>query len=1317
MIPLSFAQRRLWFVGQLEGPSATYNIPVAYRLSGTLDIQALERALNDVVHRHESLRTLFREIDGEPSQVILSPRDAHIDLRREAHTPQTVTAALRSAGSHIFDLTRELPVRATLITLTPHTFVLILVIHHIASDGASMTPFGRDLSTAYRARLQGHPPDWALLRVQYSDYALWQRELLGADDDPHSRATIQLAYWREALAGIPSELEHPTDYPRPAIATSRGDTHYFTLAPTLHRGLSALAGTTRTTLFMILQAALATLLTRLGAGTDIPIGTPVAGRTDEALDDLIGFFVNTLVLRTDTSGNPTFEHLLIRTRETDLTAYSHQDIPFERVVEAVNPQRTLNHHPLFQISLSLDTPNTDSFQLPGLTVVPEPAPFDFSRFDLGYNLEEHHGPDGTPAGVTGVLQYSTDLFAPATVERLTGWLIRILEEVVADPHRSISQIPIWTPGQYAQVESRSDYSEVTAATVPELFRAQTARTPDATALVFEDQALTYSELDACANRLAHLLIERGAGPEQLVALALPRSLDMVVALLAVLKSGAAYLPVDPDSPADRIAFILADADPTTVVTDLATVGQLPATEAPLLLDDPRTVAELAAMSADDPADTHPSHVPLPGHPAYVIYTSGSTGRPKGVVVPHQNVVRLLGATDRWFHFGEDDVWTLFHSYAFDFSIWEIWGSLLRGGRLVVVPYHTSRSPAELLNLLRKEGVTVLNQTPTAFYQLLQAELEAGSEVIASLRTVIFGGEQLNLSRLETWHRQHPDVAGPAFVNMYGITETTVHVTYVELSRETVSAARGSLIGEPIPDLRLYVLDGGLCPVPPGVIGELYVAGDGLARGYAGHPDLTAQRFVADPFGTPGTRMYRSGDVVRLLADGGLEYLGRADDQIKIRGFRIELGELEAVLLADPDVQQAAVIVREDQPGDQRLVGYAVPEADTVLNPASVRERMAGVLPGYMVPSAIVPVDALPLTGNGKLDRRALPAPDLSTGVGRGPRTPREEVLCRLVAGVLGIERVGIDDSFFDLGGHSLLAARLVSHIRTALSVELPIRALFENPTIAALAEYMDRRSGGSFQDSVSVLLPLRSEGDRPPLFCVHPSIGLSWCYSGLLGQLDRRQPLYGIQARGFTDPDAAAPDLDDMVDEYLRAIRAVQPHGPYSLLGWSFGGIVAHLIAVRLQTEGEEIALLSMMDSFLPVPGDDCGSEPQDEAAVLRAIKESVGHDPTSPDSPLAELGEDGFKALIKVFTEISDMSRHLTVGKYFGDVLFFTATADKVNADSSLTANSWAPYVAGHIEDHPIDCEHGAMTMPGPLAQIGSVLRERLSGTPATEK
>lgn len=1323
-IPLSFAQRRLWFLHCLEGPSPTYNIPVAVRLSGELDQGLLKAALYDLVRRHESLRTIFPESQGTSYQHILDADRACPELHVTEIAEKELSDRLAEAVRYSFDLAAEPAFRAELFVIGPDEYVLLLLVHHIVGDGWSLTPLTRDLGTAYAARCHGRSPEWAPLAVQYADYALWQQELLGNEDDPNSLIAGQLAFWKETLKNLPDQLELPTDYSRPAEPSHDGDTIHFRIEPEFHKRLQELARANRVSLFMVLQSGLAALLTRLGAGTDIPIGSPIAGRNDDALGDLVGLFINTLVLRTDTSGDPSFRELLDRVREVNLAAYDNQDLPFERLVEVLNPARSRATHPLFQIMLAFQNTPDAELHLPDMESSLRINSVGSAKFDLTLEISEDRLADGTPNGMEGLLEYSTDLFKRETAQALADRLMRLLEAAESDPDEQIGNLDILAPEEHSSMVTdwQSVSEKIPHACLPEQFEKQAALRPDAIAVVYENQELSYAELNERANRLARMMISEGVGPEQFVALALPRSLEMAVGLLAVLKAGAAYLPLDPDYPADRIAFMLKDAQPAFIMTNTKAANHIPPVEnvPKIVLDDPELAEKLNTYPAGNPKNKDRTQPLSPLNTAYVIYTSGSTGVPKGVMIPHQNVTRLFAATEHWFRFSSDDIWTMFHSYAFDFSVWEIWGPLLHGGRLVIVPHHVSRSPEAFLRLLVKEGVTVLNQTPSAFYQFMQAEREQPDLGQAlSLRYVIFGGEALELSRLEDWYNRHPENR-PQLINMYGITETTVHVSYIELDRSMAALRANSLIGCGIPDLGVYVLDERLQPVPPGVAGELYVSGAGLARGYLGRPCLTSERFIADPFGPPGTRMYRTGDVARLRADGSLDYVGRADHQVKIRGFRIELGEIEAALVQHPQLEDAAVIVREDQPGDKRLAAYVIPSEET-FDTAELRKYAAERLPDYMVPAAFVTMKELPLTPNGKLDRKALPAPDFAAAVtGRGPRTPQEEILCDLFMEVLHLPRVGIDDRFFDLGGHSLLAVQLMSRIREALGVELSIGNLFEAPTVAGLAERLEM---GSSQSALDVLLPLRTSGDKPPLFCVHPAGGLSWCYAGLMTNIGTDYPIYGLQARGIGQREELPKTLDDMAADYIKQIRTVQPKGPYHLLGWSLGGNVVQAMATQLQNQGEEVSLLVMLDAFpnhfLPIK-----EAPDDEEALI-ALLALGGYDPDSlgdkpldfeaaieilrsDGSALASLDETVILNLKNTYVNSVGILGSYKPKTFRGNVLFFRSTIIPEWFDP-IEPDSWKPYINGQIEQIDIDCRHKDLCQPEPLAQIGKVLAVKL--------
>ncbi|MFJ9743353.1 non-ribosomal peptide synthase/polyketide synthase [Streptomyces sp. NPDC101166] len=1037
MIPLSFAQRRLWLISQLEGPSAVYNIRVAQRLRGPVDPEALQAALRDVIGRHEILRTVYGIAAGEPCQRVLpaAQPDWRMDSRAiDPADPAALDREIAEVVGHAFDLSSEIPLKARLLSTAPDEHVLVLVVHHIASDGWSMGPLARDLSTAYAARSAGETPEWTPLPVQYADYALWQRELLGDQDDPESLFSRQSAYWRKTLAEVPEELELPYDRRRPVVLGHTGHTIPFTLPAPLHARLTQLALAEGVTLFTVLQAALAVTLHRLGAGTDVPIGSVDAGRGDEALDDLIGFFVSTLVLRTDLSGDPTFRELLARVQETSLAAREHQDVPFEKLVEELAPTRSLARHPLFQVMLMLQNTGAAALRLPGIRTESVPVGDSSAKFDLEFTLGETFDEQGAPAGLHGTVIAAADLFDPETVRTITRRFTRAVEVLADAPQTRVGDLRLLDQAELHQVlhEWNDTTADTPDATLPDLFEAQAARTPDAIALIDGEQSLTYAELDARAEQFARLLDRCGVGPESVVAVLMERGADLVAALLAVGKAGGAYLPIDPDYPHERIAHMLDDARPVCVLT---TTG----------CADAAALAEAPAVTVDDPAlltaPAGPRTEPLPGraallprHPAYVIHTSGSTGRPKGVVVDHRALVNHLHAVAEHVPLTAHDRLVAVTTVSFDIAALELFLPLVNGAAVVLADRDTARDPKALLHLVRTSGATALQAVPS----LWRALVEAG-EWPASARALV-GGEALAeelAARLLA--------LGIRAVNLYGPTEATIWATAAEVGAGPV------VIGRPFANTRAYVLDERLRPVAPGTTGELYLAGDQLARGYLGRAALTAERFVASPFAA-GQRLYRTGDLARLRPGGVLECLGRTDGQVKIRGFRIETGEVEAVLERHARVARAAVVVREDTPGDARLVAYAIPASgEEGVDAAELRAHVGASLPGYMVPAAVLVLDALPLTANGKLDRKALPAPAYTAAAGRGPAGPREELLCAIFADVLGLEQVGPDDDFFALGGHSLLAVELMGRARTALGADLAVRALFQNPTPAGLA--------------------------------------------------------------------------------------------------------------------------------------------------------------------------------------------------------------------------------------------------------------------------
>ncbi|MBD2417074.1 amino acid adenylation domain-containing protein, partial [Anabaena cylindrica FACHB-243] len=1095
-IPLSFAQQRLWLIEQIAGNSAIYNESGVVKISGSLQIAVLQQSFAEIVQRHEVLRTSFKNVDGQPIQEIapnLNITVPVVDWRSLTKTEQEleVQRLIAEEAKRPFDLTQAPLLRVTLLQLEETEYLLQLTIHHILADFWAINLLLDEFTLLYQAFAQGKASPLPPLPIQYADFTVWQRQYLQTD-----LLETELAYWKQQLHNAPNLLQLPIERSRPPIQTYPGKIHNFSLSKTLTESLKATSRSVGATLFMTLLATFKTLLYRYTGQEDILVGSPIANRNRAEIEKLIGIFANTLVLRTSLSGNPSFRELLIRVREVTLNAYTHQNLPFEKLVEELQLPRDLSYSQLFQVMFSfLNVPQT-SLEIPGLTLEILPTHNQTSRFDLTLEFAE------TESGLIGEVEYNTDLFDAATISSMVGHLETLLTAVAANPDQRLLELPILTPKEENQLlvewnQTQVDYPQQSC--IHQLFEQQVELTPDAIALVFEDEQLTYRELNTKANQLAHYLQKLGVKPETLVGICIERSIEMIVGLLGILKAGGAYVPLDPAYPPERLEFMLADAQVPILLTQASLLTTLP-THSALVVCLDTDWDKITLHSPQNPT----SNVKI-GNAAYVIYTSGSTGQPKGVLVNHSNIVRLFAATQAWYNFNSQDVWTLFHSYAFDFSVWEIWGALIYGGKLVVVPYLVSRSPEEFYQLLCEERVTVLNQTPSAFRQLIKAEESLGISPELNLRLVIFGGEALELPSLKPWFDQHGD-QWPQLVNMYGITETTVHVTYRPLTMVDLNNT-ASVIGRPIPDLQIYLLDQHFQLVPVGVPGEIYVGGAGVTRGYLNRPDLTKEKFIPHPFSQKlDSRLYKTGDLARYLSNGDIEYLGRVDYQVKLRGFRIELGEIESVLSQHPDIREVVVIVHSDQADFQRLVAYLVPRSKQDLAISELRQFLELQLPDYMIPNVFFTLEALPLTPNGKVNRKALPAPDpiqLSPKTDFvPPSSPVEEILAGIWADVLGLEKVGIHNNFFQLGGHSLIATRVISRIRQVFLQELPLRRLFELPTVAQLAKEIKKSSKSGTGLEIPSIKPHFWTGELP----------LSFAQQRLwfLTQLEPDSPFYNI---------------------------------------------------------------------------------------------------------------------------------------------------------------------------------------------------------------
>jgi amino acid adenylation domain-containing protein len=1050
---VSFAQRRLWLLQQLEPDNAFYNRPAAIRLEGRLDYQALNLAMNEIVRRHETLRTRFVEQAHEVRQVIDPPAALPLpitDLRdqsAEGFEERLQQAIIREARLP-FDLQHGPLVRVRLFLLrdtsreVPTLQVLSVVIHHIVFDGWSVGVLIDEFAALYSAFVAGHDSPLPELPLQYADFADWQRQALnGPVLDQH------LAYWRSRLGGEPARLDLPTDRPRPPQQSFRGANHVFRIAADQTAGVHALARRLRIHSFTVWLAVFQILMQRYSGQRDIVLGTVIANRTRPELERLIGFFVNTLVLRADLGGRPSFENLLRQDQEHLLQAYAHQDLPFEVLVEALKPNRDPGRNPLFQVAIVLHNAPIGTLCLPGLQVDPVGIDSGATQFDLSLHLTEEQD------GMHGVLEYNPDLFDAETVARLARRFDTLLDAALTEPLRCIDDLNLLCTEDLEELRQsqRPQISEIEIHdNLISRFAAQARRDPDAIAVSDEQGALSYARLRQRTEALARRLLQRGVRAESRIGLLMGRDRDLLVGMLGILQAGGAYVPLDPEYPSARLRYIAEDAGLGLVVSASDCLARAQEIGCEVVLADRD---EASGFGLPEFPAIHPDQL------AYVLYTSGSTGKPKGVEISHRNVLRLFEASRAHFDFGPRDVFSLFHSFAFDFSVWEIWGALLHGARLAIAPLDVARSAEDFLIWLVREQITVLNQTPSAFYPLSKAERQSVESGNRALCWIIFGGEALDTARLLPWFERHGD-SRPQLVNMYGITETTVHVTFHRLCEAECRSGPVSPIGLPLHDLSALPVDRAGRPLPTGIPGELWVGGAGLARGYHGQAGLSAARFVPDCFtGAPGERLYTSGDRVRRRHDGTLEYLGRIDQQIKIRGFRIEPGEIEARLLEFPGIDDAAVVVREDPGGERRLLAYLACPA-TQPNLPELRAGLQQVLPAYMVPSGFVVLPGMPLTANGKLDRAALPEPGAFPSPSEhfvAPEGPVEELIAEIWQELLGLPQIGALDNFFDAGGHSLLAARAVSRIRHGLEIELPLKTLFEHPVLREFAEIVANR--------------------------------------------------------------------------------------------------------------------------------------------------------------------------------------------------------------------------------------------------------------------
>jgi amino acid adenylation domain-containing protein len=1170
---LSFTQELLWLQYQ-STPGPGYNVPRALRIQGELDVSALKAALYDLVLRQTVLRTRLVEADGTPYQIVddaIPPDVEFIDLQMApaAEREQEVIRLINTRAGHQFDLATEHLLKLTLLQLSPREHVLILVTHCLASDGWSRDVLFRELSELYDAHHTGRPACLPDLPIQYEDYAAWQRDTLQADV-----FRKQLDYWKQHLEGAPALLELPLDSPRPPVQTYHGNTirrHLLTVSELAD--LKALGLEEKATLFMTTLALTKVLLYRHTGQGDLVVGTPIGGRDRAETENLVGYFMNTLALRTNIAGDLSFRDVLRRIRSVTLGAFEHQTFPYIELVKELNPKRSASYNPVFQVLFGFGQGTSAPFTLSDLTVIPIAIDHGMAKFDLTVAAS------AVETGLLGALEYNVNLFAEATIERMMDHWENLIKGVLANPDAPIAELPLLGASEREQLlvtwnRTQTDYPE--AANLPGLFEAQVQRTPEAVAVEFAGHKLTYAELNAQANQVAHQLRRCGVGPEIPVGILMERSLDLIVGLLGILKSGGAYVPLDDNYPNERILQILQLAKTPIVVTQSSLHANLTGFRGCIISLD-QDEKQLAAQSEQNPV-----HQTKPENLAYVMFTSGSTGQPKGIAVPHSALVHYVRAATDIYGLKSTDRVLQFASICFDTSIEEIFPCLCVGATLVVRTTEMLDTVAQFWQCTSEWGITLLS-LPTAFWhELARAAEHRSGPLPARLRMVVIGGEKARADQLDLWRQQFGQSV--QLLNTYGPTETTVVATACDITAPFTGEIP---IGRPIPNVQVYLLDAYGQLVPAGVTGEMYIGGAGVARGYLHDADRTEARFVDDPFsGAPGARLYRTGDLARWLPDGNLEFMGRGDQQVKIRGFRIELGEIETVLESHPQVGAAAIVVREDSPGDVRLFAYVTPHRATRTNERDLRQFLSTRLPHYMIPYGFVFIDVLPRTPGGKIDRRKLPDPPGDTV---GPRLvvdePRDDSEIRLKAHwerVLGKTPISVCDNFFDLGGHSLLAIRLLSEVKGDFGTGISLAEMLRAPTVRDMAQLLHRKQQG--ESAWSALVPLQPHGERPPLFCAPVGGGSAFYYRALAAHIGPDQPLYTFEPLGMSEAHEPHQTVEEMAAYYIEQMRTVQHRGPYSLCGLSFGAIVAYEMACQLMAAGEQVANVILFDGWAPGP-------------------------------------------------------------------------------------------------------------------------------------
>ena len=1317
-IPLSYSQQRLWILDQLERTSA-YNNCIAFNVIGSLHVAALEDSFNEIIRRHEILRTNFVSIEGQAYQIIRPKMAISLNKISFQHLSKgeqlfEIEKFASEKALQVFDIEKDPLMRVILIQLAPNEHVLIFIIHHIISDGWSMSVLTHELISLYEAFIKNKPSPLKELEIQYADFAVWQRKWLkgGILDN-------LLTYWKKNLKGAPPLLNIPTDRLYPSVQSFHGHRIQFNFDINLIQKIKDIGQQSETTLFMILFTIYTILLFRYSNQEDIVVGTPIANRNFKEIEPLIGFFVNTLVLRIDLSGNPKFSELLHQVRQTALDAYAHQDLPFEKLVEELQPDRNLSHSPIFQTMFVFQNTPAEKLQLPELSLTPLRIKSPTSKFDLTMFTEE------TEQGLRGEIEYNTDLFDEITIRRMIDHFRNLLKGIVSNPDQRISELPLLSEAEKNRLlvewnDTKADYPHNKC--IHQLFEEQVERSPDAVAVVFEDQTLTYRELNSRANQLANYLQSLGVGPEVLVGICVERSLEMVIGLLGILKAGGAYVPIDPLYPEKRRDFMVTDSQVKVLLTQKE------------LIDKFVKFNNVQTISLDTEWDiiSQNNKQNLTGkvesnNLVYMIYTSGSTGKPKGVMNTHKGVCNRLTWMQNVFLLKQSDCVMQKTPFSFDVSVWEFFWPLLNGSRLVLIKPDGQRDCIYLANLISENKISIIHFVPS----MLRIFLDAPNiDKCDCLRLVICSGEALHFDIQECFFSRFKC----DLYNLYGPTEAAIDVTFWRCNK---NSNLGTVpIGRPISNIQIYILDQHLQLLPVGVPGELYIGGDGLARGYFNQPGLTDEKFISNPFNYKHKdRIYKTGDLARYLFDGNLEYIGRSDNLVKIRGLRIEIGEVETVISRHPAVREVLVIVTEDKlEYDKRLIAYIVYNNRENVSDNQIRHYLKERLPDYMIPNHFIELDSIPLTLNGKIDRNALSLTSKSISANTKdfipPRDLEEYKLAYLWKNILNIHPIGVRDNFFDLGGHSLLAVCLMAQIQQFFGKTLPLATLFQNPTVEQLATLLKEKEVVQY---TSPLIAIQPSGNKSPFFCVHPAGGNVFCYMDFARYLGQEQPFYGLQSIGFIKSQKPLTKIEDMATHYIKSIRTIQPKGSYNIGGWSIGGVIAFEMAQQLQRTGHEVATLVLIDSFSPLSVR-ITEENNDTMIINQLAKESfdfhskgistnmVNNNLQQPSSEvqLSKIIERAKKhnilppnfekksinRLLQIFkANINAFSNYVPL-PYQGKIVLFCAEKKSMMPDMNL---GWSDMVKGGIDRYELKGDHYSIIQEPNVRDLSKILKDLL--------